>query len=79
MFALPGTRQVLRAIGAHAVRGLAAVEPRGWNRQAQRNAAAAAASARAWRLEAEEADWWTVVHLAAAAPDPAVRARVTRG
>ncbi|WP_042424104.1 hypothetical protein [Streptacidiphilus anmyonensis] len=54
MFALPGAWEVLRAVGAHAVRGLAALEPRGWNRQAQRNAAAAAAASRAWRLDAED-------------------------
>ncbi|WP_042380496.1 hypothetical protein [Streptacidiphilus melanogenes] len=78
MLALPGTWQVLRAIGAHAVRGLAAVEPRGWNRQAQRNAAAAAASARAWRLEAEEAEQWALLRLAVA-DAPTAQARATRG
>jgi GAF domain-containing protein len=58
MLALPGTWEVLRAIGTHAARGLAAVEPRRWNRQAQRNAASAAAASRAWRLDAQDADHW---------------------
>jgi hypothetical protein len=79
MFALPGPWHVLRTIGVHAARGLAAVEPRGWNRQAQRNAASAAASSRAWRLDRADADDWTALRVVVSAEpaDPA-RVRVTR-
>lgn len=61
---------VLRAIGDQLVRALAAVEPRGLNRNAQRNAAAAAALAHRRRLEAEEAQLWFAVRLDLAVEPP---------
>jgi hypothetical protein len=81
MFALPVAWQVVRTIGVHAARGLAAVEPRSWNRRAQRNAASAAASSRAWRLEAEDVEPWGASRFAAdpARPGRSARVRATRG
>jgi hypothetical protein len=57
MFAVPRMWEVLRTIGGHALRGLAALEPRGWNRHAQRNAALAAVLTREWRYEVEDLGW----------------------
>ncbi|MEY9844205.1 hypothetical protein [Streptacidiphilus sp. MAP5-3] len=62
MFTLTGTWDLVRTIGRHTVRGLAALEPRGLNRRAQQNAARAAAWTSAQRREAGEADRWLPDH-----------------
>ena len=55
---LTGSRPLLRLLGGHAARILAAVEPQSLHHRARLNAAGAAARASADRRETEEFDRW---------------------
>ncbi|RAG83105.1 hypothetical protein DN069_24010 [Streptacidiphilus pinicola] len=58
MLALTGSGNLLRLLGGHAARVLAAVEPQSLHRRARHNAAGAAARASADRRETEEVNRW---------------------
>ncbi|MEY9875145.1 hypothetical protein ABH931_004646 [Streptacidiphilus sp. MAP12-33] len=78
MLAWTGTWDLLRAIGERAVRGLAAVEPSGVRRQAQRNAGWAAAEVSARRREVQQVEAW-IASRAAGGPGEAADTQLPPG